>query len=362
MLQHFYNRIEGYYPIYDKKQLSYIVSIILFILINIFLQMFFFLYFYNAHIPEIYIINTSCISLFFIILYLIVFKYKIKLSCSLFVAILSIYIPYTTYILGYDKGSIVFLPVIVFAMYSIFPLNRLYLNKIAYFVVFSFILTLLVKIKTSSKYDNELMHIQYINLFIASILLSLIVALEVISEKFINKYSKKNMKELSKEVYQDYLTGLWNRRFLELEFSQSDKKYTSFIVIADIDYFKNINDSFGHNTGDYVLKKISDIFLSKVSERNIICRWGGEEFIFYFRNSNYKDTLNKIKKIKNTIENTDFTHGDKVFHLTISFGITAINHNISFLENIENADQALYYCKNNGRNMIATHNDKTNQI
>lgn len=360
MLQKLYNKIECYYPVYDKKQLTYIISVILFIFANMLLQLFFSIYFYILNVPEIYIINNLHIAIFIFILYLIIFKYKLKFSCSLLIVTLCCYTIYTTYILGYEKGNIVFFPVIIFAMYNIFPLNKIYLNKISLFVILAFLSTLFINISDNSKYNNHFMNIQYINLFLACVFLVFIVGVEFFADKFINKFSTKDLQKVSTDSHQDYLTGLWNRRFLELEFNQFDNNDNSIVVIADIDYFKNINDSFGHNTGDYVLKKVADIFRSNLCETNIICRWGGEEFIFYFKNANYDDIISKLEKIKNKIETTIFKYGDQSFYITTSFGVTTINSDISFLDNVGNADQALYFCKNNGRNMIATYSDDNN--
>jgi len=144
----------------------------------------------------------------------------------------------------------------------------------------------------------------------------------------------------------DPLTFSFNRRsFFE------DIKNLSFnthtLVMADIDHFKKINDTYGHDAGDLVLKELVNIIKENIRKEDKIYRWGGEEFIILFKDMTAEQAQNKIKDIKSKIENYNF-NGIKI---TASFGIKEItgtpnNQDLKILDN------ALYVSKEKGRNKI----------
>ena len=124
---------------------------------------------------------------------------------------------------------------------------------------------------------------------------------------------------------------------------------TYSIILIDIDYFKKINDNYGHLTGDYALQKISSIMQQSIRLTDIIGRWGGEEFIIISQNTDEDGAYKLAEKIRLKVEETSFKDID---NLTISIGIAQIhpNQNTDYL--INKADEALYRAKNNGRNRV----------
>ncbi|MBP6281278.1 MAG: GGDEF domain-containing protein, partial [Leptotrichiaceae bacterium] len=127
---------------------------------------------------------------------------------------------------------------------------------------------------------------------------------------------------------------------------------TPFIILLmDIDFFKRINDTYGHNTGDAILKSISKIILTQVRTTDIVARWGGEEFICLLPNTALTEGHIVANRIRNKIEKENFP---KVGKVTLSIGVAENVGNYSTIEEIiNNADIALYSSKQNGRNRVS---------
>lgn len=183
------------------------------------------------------------------------------------------------------------------------------------------------------------------------ILLSIIILLLFCLVEY-HIWVRLKMKELA---MRDKLTSLYNRHmFLEI-FKQTISRMKRFdvksvIIMADIDHFKTINDKYGHNKGDYVLKQFADILKQNIRESDTPARWGGEEFIILLPNTNIKDGINIAEKIRVFIEQTDFKIKKTI---TCSFGVTEIEPDDSDIAAIiERADKMLYKVKKNGRNRV----------
>ena len=130
------------------------------------------------------------------------------------------------------------------------------------------------------------------------------------------------------------------------------KKYNKKIayIILDIDFFKSINDNFGHDKGDDVLIKSTKVILTNIKKDDLFCRIGGEEFVIVSENINTKDELEKFaNKIRTSVENFDFELERKV---TISLGATFIQKDDTKHSLFKRADEALYISKNSGRNRV----------
>ncbi len=135
------------------------------------------------------------------------------------------------------------------------------------------------------------------------------------------------------------------------------------VIIGDIDFFKKINDTYGHVAGDLVLKRIGDIFLKHTGDdTQSVGRYGGEEFLFILKNVSFNDTVNKIKEIKSSLDELSITFKkDIIENITMSFGVYYVNNfdkeeadkfskQKIISEIINLADMALYESKNTGRN------------
>ncbi|WP_028857133.1 GGDEF domain-containing protein [Psychrilyobacter atlanticus] len=172
-------------------------------------------------------------------------------------------------------------------------------------------------------------------------------------------FNIKQEKTLEKFANYDCLTGLLNRRIgLELlnKSINECKNKTSFlsVVLMDIDYFKQINDTYGHNFGDQVLKKISQILKDNLRENDIIFRYGGEEFIYVLPNTSKEKAFFISERIRKNIF-TIFSDYDLKIQkgISASFGISLFPNNGTTINQLINkADSAMYKIKKNGRNGV----------
>lgn len=153
----------------------------------------------------------------------------------------------------------------------------------------------------------------------------------------------------------DFLTGTWNRSkgssIARLEHERSIRYATPYsVVMLDIDHFKKINDTHGHEAGDMVLKKLADLIGRNIREVDFFCRWGGEEFVLILPETPLPLSLLFAEKIRILVEQTSFPHIDRV---TISLGVSQFTAADSQFDSvIKRADLALYEAKNNGRNQV----------
>ncbi|OQM44350.1 hypothetical protein B6A27_17240 [Anoxybacillus sp. UARK-01] len=152
----------------------------------------------------------------------------------------------------------------------------------------------------------------------------------------------------------DPLTHLYNmRKFVEVVNSQKQGP-SYYIAMLDIDFFKRINDTYGHQNGDEVLKKLADMIKEFIPERIIVGRYGGEEFIICIMVYNEKEAVTLLENLRGAIaQHTFYTiDGTEMPHITVSIGLARLNRQTGIEKAIEQADQYLYIAKQIGRNRI----------
>lgn len=159
---------------------------------------------------------------------------------------------------------------------------------------------------------------------------------------------------LLKMATTDPLTGIGNRRLLKEVFDahQSMGKHLLsklFIIMFDIDDFKKINDTFGHNIGDTILKQLTVIVGHSIRKSDILARWGGEEFIILVRHTEQKYVFEIADSIR---KNIDISIFESLLHVTCSFGVTQVFPSDTLESAVDRADTALYQAKSNGKNCI----------
>ena len=183
----------------------------------------------------------------------------------------------------------------------------------------------------------------------------------------IAKSIKSMARELRGLVEEDALTGISNRRSGESQLKkmimQSAKDNFQYVVVmGDIDYFKGVNDKYGHDAGDVVLKGIAGILKKHARRRGIVSRWGGEEFMLAFDECNVKEAKALIQVILDEIRNTDFISGKAVIKATMTFGIAQCDSTMNAEQAIKSADDLLYEGKQSGRNQITTKDSRLDKI
>ena len=155
----------------------------------------------------------------------------------------------------------------------------------------------------------------------------------------------------------DKLTGIYNRHKFEELFTLEAERTRRFssplsLILLDIDHFKSVNDTHGHDVGDHVLKHLSSIIKSNIRQIDIFARWGGEEFLILSPGNNLTEVKMFAEKLRLAVEKTSFP---TVNHVTVSIGLSEFGVDDNFSSLFQRADKALYFAKNNGRNQVCDH-------
>lgn len=171
---------------------------------------------------------------------------------------------------------------------------------------------------------------------------------------------KEAMHTLKEASVRDYLTGLYNRRhiheIIDMELVRAARYGTTLsVLIFDIDHFKAVNDTFGHNGGDIVLKLVSDTSMQIKRETDSVARYGGEEFVVVLPHTELLDAASFAERLRESIGTHEMRMGEQEFKVTVSIGVASTSictENATTEKLIELADKALYAAKNSGRNRV----------
>ncbi len=167
---------------------------------------------------------------------------------------------------------------------------------------------------------------------------------------------EKNKALLEYNINHDQLTGLYNRRFFYTAIETIRKSTRLFsLAMVDLDNFKRINDTYGHECGDEVLKALSGVFTESLGENDIAVRWGGEEFILFMPGIDVKEAEGRLEHMLEKIRACKVRFEDKTVTFTATIGLASCDDPLKYEQVINEADQNLYYGKNNGKNRIVTH-------
>ncbi|NUJ23327.1 GGDEF domain-containing protein [Pseudoalteromonas sp. 0802] len=191
------------------------------------------------------------------------------------------------------------------------------------------------------------------------------ILLEALMMAFILSYRIKSLEkikaqqtELNRLVDTDPMTGLYNRRYFdrkseELIAAMASNQQELNLLIADLDHFKNINDTYGHDIGDKVIVAFANILTSEQGLADIACRYGGEEFVLLL-NCNLLDAKQVAERIRQKAQETYITIDEvQTVQFTVSIGVHSVGHaSTTVKETLTIADKALYKAKSNGRNCV----------
>lgn len=189
----------------------------------------------------------------------------------------------------------------------------------------------------------------FLYIFVAIILVLIILAYQT----FLNLRTKK-------DAITDELTQTYNRNYLR-EFLEDINVAKYQIIMLDIDYFKHVNDTYGHKIGDNILRDVSELIKKQIRQNDKLVRFGGEEFLLfiYRKESGAKLAFNVAQRIRKKIEKTPFVYGDVEIHITVSMGISCSpEHFKNVSDAIKHADEMLYIAKRAGRNQVITQENK----
>jgi diguanylate cyclase (GGDEF)-like protein len=177
--------------------------------------------------------------------------------------------------------------------------------------------------------------------------------------EYVRKSSFHQLQEMSqkfeKQAMQDPLSGLLNRRGmrknLQQEFERNQRyKNNLTVMMCDIDHFKAVNDQYGHDKGDDIIKSLATIFRAGLRKQDSLARWGGEEYLFLLVETNGEQAMQLAEKLRRKIKEKQYKQDDKVFGITISIGLHQIAATDTIDQAITKADTNLYKAKEQGRN------------
>jgi two-component system, cell cycle response regulator len=165
------------------------------------------------------------------------------------------------------------------------------------------------------------------------------------------------VKELEKAAYTDALTGLYNRKhFSELAVAEIQRSSRMgqllYMTMLDFDFFKNINDTYGHTAGDLVLKTTSEVIHKSIRSYDLLCRYGGEEFVLLFSVRNEAEADIVSERIRKGIEQCVINYEEHELKITCSIGLAKFLGSDTIETAIKKADEALYAAKRAGRNQV----------
>lgn len=168
---------------------------------------------------------------------------------------------------------------------------------------------------------------------------------------------REELEVLARHAYVDSMTGLWNRRYLEEKFPEMLKKAAMLdkqvaVMMIDIDHFKQINDTYGHNFGDRVLERLGQILQQGIRSRDAAIRYGGEEFVVILYDVPSEVAVRIAERIRSQVAREEFSFCDQPARVTISIGLALSREEGSADKLLGLADRRLYRAKEQGRNRV----------
>lgn len=288
-----------------------------------------------------------------------VLTYKGKTGVTLWVVqfLTLIWIIASVFLMGWDCGVQHFLfSLLVLSLVSGF--HRIYIRAVMAIVYCSVRLALYYYTLNAAPFypltRKEGISFQIINTVVIFAQLTLLIIIfskeQLATEHKLVNYNKK-IKEMASR---DPLTGLRNRRSMMEKMNEilADGPAELCIAIGDIDFFKKINDTYGHEAGDEVLKSVAQTLIEFMDDKGYVARWGGEEFLFLFRKNNGDEVFVELDQLRRTIEKMVVSYKEHEICLRMTFGMREYDNNKPLDTNISLADEKLYSGKMSGRNKV----------
>ena len=309
------------------------------------------------------IINVFCILAYVVSLIIIIKGKKTLITVWIMIQEVYLHVIFTCVFLGLHCGfqlwlfgtlSCIFLP---FFKPNLSKSQKLQIGVFSCIIIATFmVLTLLGNLDMMPKtyyVDFELgKKLYYINAMLA------FGSIMLYTSVYNHRMARKN-DELQLAADHDYLTGVYNRQRIqkildsEMERVKETGEDKFAVAIADIDYFKKINDNYGHNVGDNALKELTKIFEKNSGTGLTYGRWGGEEFLLIApEDSDYEEFTKLLEDIRKQVEEHEFTIGGQQIRFTISIGAAAYVKGLTVEQLVHKADDRLYYAKESGRNRV----------
>lgn len=281
---------------------------------------------------------------------------RINLVC--FAAIIGVWLTWFVYRFGWSGGSpnilVPILPLVLFNIYEP-PVGKLiYSFALVAFRILLFAWSLShAPVEALDHTDNLVF--QILNSVVPLLILTVDCILFSSSIQASERALTLNNQALHREAGTDPLTGLPNRRALmdEIEqFLHDDPNCQFSVAIADIDFFKRVNDTYGHNCGDETLKALATLFMEAAGAKYRLCRWGGEEFCFFMPGMNIDEAGQAMNDLNSAVRKKKFRFGEIDYSITITIGVEENDFKSTLEQILDQADRKLYMGKVGGRDRV----------
>ncbi|MBL4584030.1 MAG: GGDEF domain-containing protein [Pseudomonadales bacterium] len=278
-------------------------------------------------------------------------------ACMALAGPLLFQVPVVCFLISAESGMHIFLlagGLFTFLVFTdqqkIYRLIFIAVSLVLFIVIDRYFTRDLAMIKLSAELLTSMV---YLNAIGTSVMIYLLSSLSyrMITEQ--GNQIKIQAQSLEMLAHTDSLTQLPNRRQI-VSATKTDAHgksiFKGVLAIADIDNFKKFNDQYGHDCGDEILRSIAFNMSTLIRSKDMVARWGGEEFIFLISGLDMAEAEPMLQRLRESIEQTPITHLGLNHSITVSIGATQMGGHNNFKEAFKRADQALYQCKQNGKN------------
>ena len=280
------------------------------------------------------------------------------INLTLYTAIMAVWCSWFVHVFGWSTGVQHFLiPLLIISFFNVYEAPWL---KLAYCVVLiafrMFLYAHALKHPPIIELDQaSRIAVQCCNSVFLYVILSAQCILFSTNLQATERQLRIDNQELHKEAGTDPLTQLPNRRAMMDVITNSLKRHGDEpfgVAIADIDFFKSVNDTYGHNCGDYALIRLTKLLTEHAANRYSVCRWGGEEFCFFLPGMNLDEAGSVMNDLCFRAEKLKLKYGVHEFSVTMTFGVEEYDFSSPLEALLEAADEKLYMGKNAGRNRV----------
>lgn len=252
----------------------------------------------------------------------------------------------------------IFLLISIF--FSLYLCTRKELYKKSVFVVTSFVIVLIL---VSGFISLKFFHLET-NLFFSILVIAFTIAFTIITVQVsLSNHNKKlidETKKLYNEANCDTLTGLLNRRGFDEQYNKYEEIIakaksleSACFAVCDLDHFKSVNDTYGHDIGDIVLENFANLLKKHLRDIDIPARWGGEEFVILLRNTDIDESIIVLNRVREMCEKMEIETPQGILKVSVSIGVTPINDFSNSIDSyVKKADLGLYQAKRTGRNKV----------
>ena len=305
------------------------------------------------------IFETLCAGLF-LMSFIFTYRGKTNFAMDFFGAVIVAAPTILTLVSGWKMNFQWCLLIEILVLYFSLEINRDTKKKLLWIISADFLVLALLSLVIPNNLEMAKGWAIYFHVLSAA---AYAFAFHVIAIFYSNKFNtaEENLRDVNEQLRAmastDALTGLPNRRVMNehltmLAYSYERNNTPFVIAIADIDFFKKINDTYGHEAGDHVLQSLAGIFTRTMADKGKVARWGGEEFLFVFENASGAQAKAVLEGMRNQIEKTPFEFEDDIIKITLTAGIEDYSQIFGVEATISKADVKLYQGKSQGRNQI----------